>query len=92
MATLSATQPRSEAPGRHTWLVAAFALCACAIAGGYALALHEIEALYVGVTVSACVAILIDYRIGAVLLIVLLPVSSTALFPHAMLGITGLNP
>ena len=92
MATLSATQPRSEAPGRHTWLVAAFALCACAVAGGYALALHEIEALYIGVTVSACVAILIDYRIGAVLLIVLLPVSATALFPGAMLGITGLNP
>jgi len=92
MATLSATLPRSEAPGRHTWLVAAFALCACAIAGGYALALHEIEALYIGVSVSACIAILIDYRIGAVLLIVLLPVSATALFPGAMLGITGLNP
>lgn len=92
MATLSVPQPRSEAPGRHTWLVAAFALCASAVAGGYSLALHEIEALYVGVALSACVAILIDYRIGAVLLIVLLPVSATNLFPHALMGITGLNP
>ena len=92
MATLSVPQPRVEAPSKHLWLVAAFALCACAVAGGYSLALHEIEALYVGLALSACVAILIDFRIGAILLIVLLPVSATSLFPRSLMGITGLNP
>jgi O-antigen ligase len=92
MATLSVPQPRGDAPGRYTWLVAAVALSGFAVAAGYALALHEIEALYVGVAVSACVAILFDYRLGAILLTVLLPVSATALFPHQMMGITGLNP
>ena len=87
----SATLPAAKRLPR-TWLVAASRCGACAIAGGYALALHEIEALYIGVSVSACIAVLIDFRIGAVLLIVLLPMSATALFPRAMLGITGLNP
>ena len=45
---MSVPQPRTDSPSRHLWLVAAFALCACAVAGGYSLALHEIEAPYVG--------------------------------------------
>jgi O-antigen ligase len=92
MATLSVPQPRVEAPGRHTWLIATFALLGCAAAGGYALALHDIEALYIGVAAAACIAILFDLRLGAILLVLLLPVSSTALFPHALMGVTGLNP
>jgi len=82
----------APAPSRHLWLVAAFGLFACAIAGGYSLAMHEIQALYLGLACTACVAILIDYRIGAILLILLLPVSTTNLFPHGMMGVTGLNP
>ena len=35
---------------------------------------------------------LFDFRIGAVLLIVLLPLSATTLFPQPHVGITGLNP
>jgi O-antigen ligase len=92
MATLSMPQGRVEAPGRHTWLVAAFGLLACAVAGGYSLAVHDLEALYVGLALTACVAIIIDYRIGAWMLVVLMPVSTTSLFPHALMGITGLNP
>jgi O-antigen ligase len=36
--------------------------------------------------------ILYDFRIGVVLLILLMPISSSHFFPHAMFGITGLNP
>lgn len=59
---------------------------------GVALAMGELQALYVTLALVSCIAILIDYRIGAVLLIVLLPVSATSAFPHQLLGVTGLNP
>ena len=84
--------PQDQALGRHLWLVAGFVLLVGAVAGGYALATAEIQALYVGVAGAAAVAVLLDYRIGAILLVGLLPVSSTSLFPHGMMGIQGLNP
>jgi O-antigen ligase len=90
MATLML--PQAQAPSRHLWLMAAFGLFACTIASGYSLAMHEMQALYLGLAATACVAILIDYRVGAILLILLMPVSATNLFPHGMMGITGLNP
>src|SRR6266705_3276055 len=34
----------------------------------------------------------LDFRIGVVLLILLMPISSSRVFPHAMFGVTGLNP
>jgi O-antigen ligase len=92
MAAVALPEGRTEAPGRHLWLVVGFALLVCAGAGGYALALHELEALYIGVAFAACIAVMIDFRLGALLLVALLPVSTTALFPHALMGITGLNP
>ena len=92
MASSTLAGPRVEASSRHLWLVAAFGLLGCACAAGYALALHEIQALYVGLAAVACIAILFDYRIGAILLALLLPISSTAFFPHALMGMTGLNP
>jgi len=90
MATV--TLPQAQATSRHLWIVVGFALLIGAAAGGYALALHDIDALYVGLGGAACVAILMDYRIGAFLLVALLPVSSTSLFPHQLMGVTGLNP
>ena len=92
MTTVSLPHAPSEAPSRHLAVVAGFGLMACAVAAGYSLAVGELEALYAGLALSACVAILVDFRIGAVLLIALLPVSVTALFPHALMGVTGLNP
>jgi len=88
----SMTLPQDQALGRHLWLVAGFVLLAGAVAGGYALATQEIQALYAGIAGAAAVAVLLDYRIGAILLVGLLPVSSTSLFPHAMMGVQGLNP
>ena len=37
-------------------------------------------------------AVLFDFRIGAVLLMVLLPIEASTLFPHSIFGLTGLNP
>jgi O-antigen ligase len=92
MATMTLPQQQGQGLGRHMWLVAGFVLLVGAAAGGYALAMQEIQALYIGVAGAAAVAVLLDYRIGALLLVGLLPVSSTSVFPHGLMGITGLNP
>ncbi len=59
---------------------------------GSAVAVADLNALYLCVSLLGCVFILRDFRIGVVLLIVLMPISSSTVFPHAMLGITGFNP
>ncbi len=59
---------------------------------GSAVALAELNALYLCVSLIGCAFILLDFRIGVVLLILLMPISSSTVFPHEMLGITGLNP
>ena len=92
MATMSMTHAQGAGLGRHLWLVVGFVLLVGAAAGGYALAVQEVEALYVGLAGAAAIAVLLDYRIGAVLLVALLPVSATSLFPRGLMGITGLNP
>jgi O-antigen ligase len=63
-----------------------------AVLCGLGLAIGEYEAMVVALTVIACAAVLIDFRVGAVLLIVLLPVEPSYLFPHSVFGLTGLNP
>src|SRR5258708_7057260 len=59
---------------------------------GAVVAVAGLNALYVFVSVLGCVFILRDFRIGVVLLILLMPISNSEFFPHAMFGITGLNP
>jgi O-antigen ligase len=81
-----------DASGAGRALVAMVVLAGVAVAGGYALAVGELQALYVGLSLVACAAILIDYRAGAMLLVLLLPLSFTAVFPGSLMGITGLNP
>jgi O-antigen ligase len=83
---------RIDAADATRALMAVVVLAGVAVAGGYALAVGELQALYVGLALVACVAIMIDYRAGAMLLLLLLPISSTAVFPSSLMGITGLNP
>ena len=74
----------------HLSLVAGVAaLCA---AWGLAVALAEYNALILCFALTACIFILIDFRVGAILLITLMPISASSVFPHNMAGITGLNP
>jgi len=71
------------------------ALAGLALAGalaGAAIALADVKALILCAALVGCAFILLDFRIGVVLLIVLMPLSRSALFPHAMFGVTGLNP
>lgn len=59
---------------------------------GAAIAVADLNALFLCFSLLGCVFILLDFRVGVVLLILLMPISSSYVFPHAMLGITGLNP
>jgi len=92
MAELSAPYLRTEGSGRHLWLVAGVGLLAAAVAAGYSLAVAEADALYISLAAIACLAVLFDFRIGAVLLIMLLPGADTSVMPHALMGVTGMNP
>jgi O-antigen ligase len=93
MAVVASTAVKPQAQASNIGLALGLAgLVGFGIACGIALAMGEIQALYVTLAALACIAILVDYRIGAVLLIVLMPVSSTNMFPHQLMGITGLNP
>ena len=76
---------------RHKWpLLAGIALLGAL--WGALVAIAGFNALYLCVSLIGCAFIARDFRIGVVLLIVLMPISASYFFPHEMLGITGLNP
>jgi O-antigen ligase len=62
-------------------------------AWGLAVAAGGLISFYLCTSLIACGLILLDFRIGVVLLILLMPMSgSSTIFPHEMFGIVGLNP
>ncbi len=90
--TASSVQLRYDGAGSHAWIGVGMAMFALALGCGYTLAMGEMVGLYVAMSLIGAVAVLFDFRGGAVLMLVMLPVSASALFPHGMFGITGLNP
>lgn len=91
---MAATSPylRHYGDAHYGWIAMALAMLALALGSGYTLALGEMAGMYVALSLVGAVAVLFDFRTGAVLLALLLPLSTSALFPHGLLGITGLNP
>ena len=89
MTAISARLPSERGPGLAA---AAVGLGVFGIVCGIGIAIGEVEALVAALTVLACLATLVDYRIGAVLLMIMLPVEGNYLFPHSVFGLTGLNP
>jgi O-antigen ligase len=83
---------RYEGTGSHSWVAVAVGMLALALGSGYALALGEMAGLYVALSLACAVAVLIDFRVGAVALLLMLPMAASALFPHNLLGIKGLDP
>lgn len=63
-----------------------------AVLSGLAVAFAHFNALFICLSLVACIFIFLDFRIGVTLLIVLMPISASAVFPHSIGGITGLNP
>ena len=68
------------------------ALVAFAALWGALVALSAVGATLLCLSFIACLLCLRDFRVGVALLIVIMPISSSTLFPHKMMGITGLNP
>lgn len=83
---------RESAPSGFALGAGVAALIGVAVACGFMLAVGEIEAAYVALSVVAAMAVLVDYRVGVVLLIVFLPFSLSNVFPHELMGVKGLNP
>jgi O-antigen ligase len=75
-----------------TWILVAIALVGFGGACGVMLAYGEIEAFYISMSLLVAIAVLADFRIGAVLLVLMLPLQATHLFPHQLMGVPGLNP
>src|SRR3954452_1930232 len=89
MTALSARLPSERSLGLG---LAVVGLALFGIVCGIGIAVGELEALVAALSVIACFAVLADYRIGAVLMLVMLPVNGSNLFPHSVFGFTGLNP
>jgi O-antigen ligase len=89
MTAIGARLPAERGPGIAT---AAIGLGLFGIVCGIGIAVGELEALVAALSVLAAAATLVDYRIGAVLLVIMLPVESSYLFPHNVFGVIGLNP
>lgn len=87
----AATAPLRETSGAGLVLGLA-GLAALGAAMGVGLVLGEVDALWISLSVIACAGVLYDFRVGAVLLILMLPISESNIFPRAILGVTGLNP
>jgi O-antigen ligase len=92
MSTATAVLRSAPASSNYLWIVAGALLVGLAAASGVAIAFGEMGAFYATLSLAAAVAIMYDFRIGAVLLIVLVGMATTHLFPYSLMGIPGLNP
>jgi O-antigen ligase len=92
MTAASGTLRAPQQASSYLWIVAAAGLVGLAVASGVAIAFGEMGAFYATLSLTAAIAILYDFRIGAVLLIGMLGMGATNLFPYGLMGIPGLNP
>jgi O-antigen ligase len=67
-------------------------LAVAAVASGAAIAVGDVAAAVLCIAALAGVFVFMDYRVGVTLLVLLMPVEPSILFPHSMFGITGFNP
>ncbi|HET7548711.1 MAG TPA: O-antigen ligase family protein [Usitatibacter sp.] len=90
MAALALPSAFADSRLRRALVVAA--LLAFGVMWGAAVAYAGLGAALICISLLACVFCLRDFRWGVVLLILIMPISSSFLFPHSMFGISGLNP
>lgn len=71
------------------------AIAALALLGAFWGALVGVAgpaAAFVCVSLFACIFCMRDFRVGVALLVVIMPISQSYVFPHEMFGVTGANP
>src|SRR5207244_8580209 len=54
------------------------------LAWGTLVAVGGVGAALLAVSLVACIACALDFRVGVMLLIIIMPISASAIFPHAM--------
>ena len=59
---------------------------------GLAIAVVGPAAAIICISMVACVFIVRDFRVGAVVMILIMPIAQSHLFPREMFGVTGANP
>ena len=77
------------------WQKRAAAIAGLVAIGGFwgaLVGMAGMAAAVICVALFACIFCLRDFRVGVVMLIAIMPIAQSYLFPHAMFGITGLNP
>jgi len=77
---------------RHLAAPEAIGIAIVALTSGSLIAAQDIVGLYLCLSFIGAALILFDFRVGVVLIILLLPISGSTVFPHEILGIRGLNP
>jgi O-antigen ligase len=90
---MSRAQERTASSGPAPYRFSTLAgIVSLAVLWGAGVAVAGANALYLCIALIGCAFILFDFRIGVSLLVMLMPISASTVFPHAMFGITGLNP
>jgi O-antigen ligase len=85
---------------RRAWRPSPGARRALAIAGlaaigafwGALVGVAGVAAALVCISLFACIFVMRDFRVGVGILIAIMPISQSYVFPHEMFGVTGVNP
>jgi O-antigen ligase len=59
---------------------------------GAAIAVAGLAALLLCVAIVCCIFVMRDFRVGVVMLMLIVPIAGSYAFPHSMFGVTGMNP
>jgi hypothetical protein len=73
-------------------LLAIAGLVAVGAFWGALVGVAGLAAALICISLLACVFVMRDFRVGVGILIAIMPISQSYVFPHAMFGITGMNP
>jgi O-antigen ligase len=87
-----AVSTSAQAPSSAVLVAGIAGLLLCAVLAGVGLAVGELNAMIIALAMIAAAATFVDFRVGTVLLMILLPLKETTFFPSSMFGITGMNP
>ena len=92
MATLAAYLPPLQANAQTKKIGAIAGLILLGLFWGTFVAYQGLSAALLCVAVVVSVFTVRDFRVGVLVMILIMPVSASYLFPRAMFGVTGLNP
>src|SRR5512138_919249 len=67
-------------------------LVALGLALGAAVGMLGIGGAVLAISMLAAIFVMRDFRVGVALLVLIMPISQSSVFPHEMFGMTGANP